>query len=62
MWPALIPLLLAIVSLVAGVRAAFHDARLRNWVWLAFGIIATISGTIALVLVANLYAAAAAGL
>ena len=61
-WPSLIPLALAALALIAGVRYVLKDAEDRRWGWAAMGCISTIAGILALLMIANIYALGVAGL
>ena len=56
MWPSLIPLALAVLALVSGVRYVLKDAEDRRWGWAAMGCVSTIASILALIMIAHLYA------
>jgi hypothetical protein len=62
MWPALIPLALALLMLISGGRSVWREGAERRLGWAAIGCVTTLAGAAALVLMANLWAGAVAGL
>jgi hypothetical protein len=60
MWPALIPLALALMLLISGGRSIWRDCEERRFGWAALGCLTTLAGIAALVLFAHLWAATAA--
>jgi len=61
-WPSLIPLALAILALVSGVRYVLKDAEDRRWGWAGMGCVSAIASILALIMVAYIYALGVAGL
>jgi hypothetical protein len=62
MWPALIPLALALLMLISNVRSIWRDWEERRFGWSALGCVTTLAGFAALALIAHLWAGAAAGI
>ncbi len=55
MWmlPALVTIALLLAILVCGARAVWHDLRTRRWLWALTGVVATVTGFGALLLVVS---------
>lgn len=56
MWFSTIPLALAVLALVNGVRYVLKDAEDRRWGWAAMGCVSGIASILALIMIAYLYA------
>ena len=53
MMPALVTVALLLAIAVCGIRAVWQDLRARRWLWALVGIIATVTGFGALLLVVS---------